>query len=148
MPCFPRTRKHVSRTPHLVAATAALGLGGERYEVELVGRPSFDATQWKPPCVLHWLPHLDTPCRILTADRCAINAISEEISAMTRICGVVLALTLLTLTGCTNMKLERIRSRLKSTEAKNFKLTSLGGTEVSLSDFRGKPVLLSFFAAG
>ncbi len=67
---------------------------------------------------------------------------------MTQAFRLSLVLALLATTGCANMKLERIRSRLKNTEAKNFTLTSLDGTEVSLSDFHGKPVLLSFFAVG
>ena len=67
---------------------------------------------------------------------------------MTRTCGVALAITLLAMTGCSNRKLERIRSRLINTEAKNFTLTSIDGKDVSLSDYRGKPIVLSFFAMG
>ena len=40
------------------------------------------------------------------------------------------------------------RHRTPNTPAADFTLKDLAGTEVSLSDFRGRPVLLSFWAVG
>ena len=39
-------------------------------------------------------------------------------------------------------------SRLENKPAPDFELTALDGSRVRLSEFRGKPVLLSFFAYG
>ncbi len=45
----------------------------------------------------------------------------------------------LAVTGCSTMK---------GKPAPNFELTALDGKRVELASFRGKPVLLAFFAAG
>ncbi|MCH8036670.1 MAG: redoxin domain-containing protein [Proteobacteria bacterium] len=60
----------------------------------------------------------------------------------------VFALSLVALTGCEAMMMRHITSRLKKNPAPDFELTALDGETVRLSELRGKPVLLSFWAFG
>ena len=55
-------------------------------------------------------------------------------------------LTILSLTGCAGMAERRFVAQVKNKPAPDFELTALDGAEVRLSDQRGKPVLLAFFA--
>ena len=50
--------------------------------------------------------------------------------------------------GCATWHEARFRSRVKNKPAPDFTLTSLDGEEVRLSDYRGKPVVLAFWAYG
>lgn len=52
------------------------------------------------------------------------------------------------LTGCTGTAERRLLAQMKSKPAPDFELTALDGAKVRLSDQRGKPVLLAFFAFG
>lgn len=45
-------------------------------------------------------------------------------------------------------KQQELVASLTNKPAPNFELTALDGPKVKLSDFRGKPVLLAFFAYG
>ncbi len=45
-------------------------------------------------------------------------------------------------------KQQELVANLTNKPAPNFELTALDGPKVKLSDFRGKPVLLAFFAYG
>ena len=49
------------------------------------------------------------------------------------------------MTGCTQARYEM---KFKGKPAPDFELASLEGELVRLSDFRGKPVLLTFWALG
>jgi cytochrome oxidase Cu insertion factor (SCO1/SenC/PrrC family) len=50
--------------------------------------------------------------------------------------------------GCTSSRAERLSRRMKNRPAPNFELKDLDGGTVRLADFRGKPVVLAFFAFG
>lgn len=50
-------------------------------------------------------------------------------------------------TGCT-MSDERFVAKMRHRPAPDFELKSLDGATVKLSDFKGKPVVLAFFAFG
>lgn len=52
------------------------------------------------------------------------------------------------LAGCSTKNGNQHVSRLENKQAPDFELTALDGGRVKLSEFRGKPVLLSFFAYG
>ncbi len=52
---------------------------------------------------------------------------------------------LVALGGCAE---SRYRAKWKSKTAPDFQLNDLAGQSVRLSDFRGKPVLLAFWAQG
>ena len=51
-------------------------------------------------------------------------------------------------TGCATWESGQFSSRHKSKPAADFELTSLDGSRVRLSSFRGKPVVLTFWAYG
>jgi cytochrome c biogenesis protein CcmG/thiol:disulfide interchange protein DsbE len=55
-------------------------------------------------------------------------------------------LTVLGLAGCTGAAERRFAAQVKNKPAPDFELTALDGAKVRLSDQRGKPVLLAFFA--
>ncbi len=55
-------------------------------------------------------------------------------------------LTAVGLAGCTGSAERRFAAQLKNKPALDFELTALDGAKVRLSDQRGKPVLLAFFA--
>ncbi len=57
-------------------------------------------------------------------------------------------LMIVVLTGCSAMDELRLASRVKNKPAEDFELTDLDGSRVRLSDHRGKPVLLVFWAVG
>lgn len=67
---------------------------------------------------------------------------------MKRPVAMLFALSLVALTGCEAMMMRHITSRLKKNPAPDFELTALDGETVRLSELRGKPVLLSFWAFG
>jgi cytochrome oxidase Cu insertion factor (SCO1/SenC/PrrC family) len=50
--------------------------------------------------------------------------------------------------GCADAAGRRFASQLKNKPAPEFELTALDGGKVRLSDYRGKPVVLAFFAFG
>lgn len=55
-------------------------------------------------------------------------------------------LTILGLTGCAGMAERRFVAQVKNKPAPDFELTALDGAKVRLSDQRGRPVLVAFFA--
>ena len=57
-------------------------------------------------------------------------------------------LMIVVLTGCSGMEELRFASRVKNKPAEDFELTALDGAKVRLSDQRGRPVLLAFWAVG
>jgi cytochrome oxidase Cu insertion factor (SCO1/SenC/PrrC family) len=57
-------------------------------------------------------------------------------------------LLVLSSAGCASMKENRLASRLRSQPLPDFELEALDGGSVRLSDLRGKPVVLAFFAHG
>jgi len=60
-------------------------------------------------------------------------------------CTLVIALGLY---GCAGNAEKRFVSHMRNKPAQDFELKALDGANVKLSDFRGKPVLLAFFAYG
>lgn len=50
--------------------------------------------------------------------------------------------------GCSTMTVEQFTAHVKDKPAQDFELTDLDGAKVRLSDYRGKPVLLAFWAVG
>ena len=67
---------------------------------------------------------------------------------MKRPVAMLFALSLVALTGCEAMMMRNVTSRPKKNPAPDFELTALDGETVRLSELRGKPVLLSFWAFG
>ena len=67
---------------------------------------------------------------------------------MRRIGLIGLLATLLVSSGCATIEANRFKARLKGKPALDFTLTSLDGDRVTLSEFRGKPMILAFFAFG
>lgn len=59
-----------------------------------------------------------------------------------------LAMTALVSAGCTMLHVTSARLRMTNKAAPDFTLTALNGDTVRLSDFRGKSVVLTFFAVG
>lgn len=57
-------------------------------------------------------------------------------------------MALLGLTGCAGIAEQQYTGRVKNKLAPDFELTALDGAKVRLSDQRGKPVLVAFFAYG
>ena len=57
-------------------------------------------------------------------------------------------LSLLGLTGCTGAAQRQFVTGVKNKPAPDFELTALDGAKVRLSEQRGKPVLVAFFAYG
>ena len=55
-------------------------------------------------------------------------------------------LTMIGLTGCAGTAQRRFVSQVMNKPAQDFELTALDGAKVRLSDQRGKPVLVAFFA--
>lgn len=90
----------------------------------------YDRTRWK--CFCSWID----------------GRFSERNAIMTRWGMFTLAAMMLTATGCSPWKDSRYRSAMRNTAAKDFELESLSGESVKLSQFRGRPVVLSFFAFG
>ena len=67
---------------------------------------------------------------------------------MKRPVAVLFALSLVALTGCQAMMGRHVAARLKRNPAPDFELMALDGETVRLSQLRGKPVLLAFWAFG
>ncbi len=57
-------------------------------------------------------------------------------------------LAVLGLTGCAGTEERRFIAQVKNKPAPDFELTALDGAKVRLSDQRGKPILVAFFAFG
>jgi len=57
-------------------------------------------------------------------------------------------LTILSLSGCNGTAQRQFVSQVKNKPAPEFELSALDGAKVRLSDQRGKPVLVAFFAYG
>jgi len=57
-------------------------------------------------------------------------------------------LLVLPMVGCAASAEKRFVSQVLNKPAQNFELKALDGATVKLSDHRGKPVLLAFFAYG
>ncbi len=58
------------------------------------------------------------------------------------------AMTMIASAGCMSPAQRDFENRLKNRPAPDFDLTSLDGDRITLSGFRGKPVVLAFFAHG
>ncbi len=71
---------------------------------------------------------------------------------MKRVLYTSLVLVLAASAGCANLHaafmVRRFESKVKNEAAPDFELTALDGGKVQLSDYRGKPVLLAFWAFG
>ncbi len=65
---------------------------------------------------------------------------------MWRVYRTAAVLTILGLAGCAGAAERRFAAQVKNKPAPDFVLTALDGAKVRLSDQRGKPVLLAFFA--
>jgi cytochrome c biogenesis protein CcmG/thiol:disulfide interchange protein DsbE len=65
---------------------------------------------------------------------------------MWRVYRTAAVLTVLGLAGCAGAAERRFAAQVKNKPAPDFELTALDGAKVRLSDQRGKPVLLAFFA--
>ncbi len=63
------------------------------------------------------------------------------------ICGSTLLALVLTV-GCIGADQRRFEAHVRDKPAPDFELTALDGGTVKLGDFRGKPVLLAFWAYG
>jgi len=61
---------------------------------------------------------------------------------------LVVASVLLAASGCAGMHDSRYKRAWRDKPAPDFELTALGGERVRLSDLRGKPVILTFWAHG
>ncbi len=55
---------------------------------------------------------------------------------------------ILTVSGCAASPDKHFHSQMVNKPAPDFELKDLGGATVKLSQFRGKPVVLAFFAFG
>ena len=67
---------------------------------------------------------------------------------MNRFCCSALVLATLASSGCSWIAERRFVSHVTNKPAIDFELTALNGEQVRLSDYRGKPVLLVFWAFG
>ena len=65
---------------------------------------------------------------------------------MRRVWYVAAVLSVLGLAGCAGAAERRFIAQVKNKPAPDFELTALDGAKVRLSDQRGKPVLVAFFA--
>ena len=75
-------------------------------------------------------------------------SMSEGAVQMRRVWYTAAVLTALCLAGCAGAAERRFAAQMKDKPAPDFELTALDGTKVRLSEQRGKPVLLAFFAFG
>ena len=67
---------------------------------------------------------------------------------MRRLWRTAAVLTVLGLAGCAGAAERRFVAQMRNKPAPDFELTALDGAKVRLSDHRGKPVLVAFFAFG
>jgi cytochrome oxidase Cu insertion factor (SCO1/SenC/PrrC family) len=67
---------------------------------------------------------------------------------MRRIWLAVAFISICTQMGCSALSEHEFVSQVKNKPARDFTLTALDGAEVRLRDYRGRPVLLSFWAVG
>ena len=67
---------------------------------------------------------------------------------MTRVLSWTLAGIVLFGSGCTSADEQRFIKSVKNKPAQDFQLDDLSGVPVKLSSFRGRPVVLAFFAHG
>jgi len=58
------------------------------------------------------------------------------------------ALLIPSLAGCTQMEQRRLEAAVMNKPAPDFTLPALDGGTVRLADYRGKPVVLAFWAYG
>ena len=65
---------------------------------------------------------------------------------MPRLRYISLCLTVLGMAGCAGTAQRQFVSQVMNKPAPDFELTALDGAKVRLSDQRGKPVLVAFFA--
>ena len=65
-----------------------------------------------------------------------------------RVVSILILTALAISTGCSGIAERRFVSQIQDKPAPDFELTSLDGQKVRLKDFRGKPVMLSFWAYG
>ena len=65
---------------------------------------------------------------------------------MRRVWYAAAVLTVLGLAGCAGAAERRFVAQMNNKPAPDFELTALDGARVRLSDQRGKPVLVAFFA--
>jgi len=71
---------------------------------------------------------------------------SEGQVRMRRVWYAAAVLIVLGLAGCAGAAEGRFVAQVKNKPAPDFELTALDGAKVRLSDQRGKPVLVAFFA--
>ena len=74
--------------------------------------------------------------------------IETEGEVMQRLTMMGLAGALLMLTGCAEMRNSAYVRKMTGRQAPDFELTALDGATVKLSQFRGNPVVLAFWAYG
>ncbi len=67
---------------------------------------------------------------------------------MARALSWTLAGVVLLATGCASIEERRFINSVKNKPARDFQLDDLTGAPVKLSSFRGKPVVVAFFAYG
>ena len=58
------------------------------------------------------------------------------------------ALAAVTLLGCASPEQRQLDAQWQNRQAPDFELTALDGQKVKLSDYRGMPVVLAFWAHG
>lgn len=74
------------------------------------------------------------------------QAVPRVAARRRRVCLLSLLLGVFALAGCADAAGRRFASQLRDKPAPDFELTALDGAKVRLSEFRGKPVVLAFFA--
>lgn len=67
---------------------------------------------------------------------------------MNRRAAAVLAICFTAVGGCAHLAEKRLLSRMQGRPAPDFELRDLDGHSVKLSDFKGKPTVVSFFGYG
>jgi thiol-disulfide isomerase/thioredoxin len=67
---------------------------------------------------------------------------------MRRKSGLVAVLAMIGVAGCASGEYRKFEARWKNKPAADFELAAVDGGKVKLSDYRGKPVVLAFWALG
>lgn len=75
-------------------------------------------------------------------------AAEERKTVMNRSLGLIVVFGLTGVSGCAHLSEQRFLARWKGKPAPDFALQDLKGQTVRLSDHRGKPVVVAFFAYG